>query len=142
MYSILELSNTDLNPGNITKRGFLKLFNPITRLETRIFSYTNEVEEVSKIGHVACSEFGFTKSIYTDPIRVNNLKSMFARDGDYLKFLNEQTISGIKCIGNETSIKECSYGPQPKINTVLYELEIECLCRIRKKFFFLNLFIV
>lgn len=125
---IQELQNTDLNPGNITKRGFLKLYNQINNLEIRIFSYTNDQTEVSKIGQVACLEFGFTRSIYTNPKEINDLKSKFSKDTDYLQFLNKKSISGIKCIGNETSIKECSYGPNAFINTTLYELEVECLC--------------
>lgn len=128
-----ELQNTDLNPGNITKRGFLKLYNPISGLETRIFSYTNDLAEVSKIGHIACLEFGFTRSIYTDPKEVKDLKSRFSKDKDYLHFLDNKSVSGIKCKGNETSIKECSYGPSAYLNTTLYELEIECLCKIKIK---------
>lgn len=88
--------------------------------------------EAAKIGQVACLEFGFTRSLYTNPVRVNSLKSMFNRDKDYLKFVNEQSVSGIKCVGNETSVKECSYGPDANLDTDLYELEVECLCRIKQ----------
>ncbi|CAF0933519.1 unnamed protein product [Brachionus calyciflorus] len=125
--TISKLSNTDVNPGNITKRGILKLYNPTTSKEIRLFTQTDKLEEIDKIGKVACLEFGFTKSIQTTPIQVEDLRSTYKRDNDYLKFINEMNINGIKCDGNETSIKECSYNPDAKLETNLFELEVECL---------------
>lgn len=123
-----ELERTDFNPtANITKRGYLRFWNAQTNKDTRIFSFSNSLDDILNIGRVTCLEFGFNRSINTNSIQIDDLRSKYP-ESEYLNLINQQSVSGISCKGTEASIKDCQFSTA-KLDTKIFELEVECLCK-------------
>ena len=102
---------------------------------TRVFAQTNDKSALRNIGNVACREFNFDNVNEVNTVAVNNLRSQFSNDEEYLKFVNEQSLNGVECDGSESSIKDCR-SKLATVKTTLYELEVECLCEFL--FYFLH----
>ena len=93
----------------------------------RVFTHSNEKNDLLNIGRVACREFNFDNVNDAIGLAVNNLRSQFSSDQDYLNFINEESLNGVTCEGNEDTVKDCVYKPTATLKTNLYEIEVECL---------------
>jgi len=124
-----ELDRTDeVPPDTIIKRGTLKLINTENKRLSRVFTQSDDKSALLNIGRVACREFNFDNVNDVSALAVNNLRSQFSSDQEYLSFVNEQSLTDVECDGTETGIKTCRSKPTATLKTTLYELEVECLC--------------
>ena len=82
-----------------------------------------------QIGRVACREFNFDNVNEVNALAANNLRAQYSSDQEYLTAVNELSLNGLECDGNEASIKECRSRLAASVKTTLYELEVECLCK-------------
>ena len=135
MSKISELDRSEETQG-IPKRGFLKLANTVKNTLTRIFTQNNDKAALLSIGRVACKEFNFDSLNEVNAVAANNLRSQFTSDAEYLNFINEQSVSGVQCTGDELSIKDCQAKANSNLKTSLYELEVECLCKLKLNRFY------
>ena len=94
-----------------------------------MFAQTNDKSVLANIGRVACREFTFDNLNEINPVPVNNLRSQFASDQEYLAFINDQSLNGVECKGDEVSVKECQAKGNATLKTTLYEIEVECMCK-------------
>lgn len=108
----------------------MKFLNVFTDKFTKIFTTTDNQSSIDTIGHIACHEFGFKALTNIRAIKANNLRAQFTTDQEYLDFLNSETVSGIECDKNNAIIKDCKAAQVKSVNTELFELEIECTCKI------------
>jgi hypothetical protein len=126
------LERTESNPtANITKKGYLRLHNARTLKEKRVFARTESTEELQRIGAVVCAEFGFDRCVHVEPrLAGERMRAQYADNEreEYVRYVNEQSISGIECSGAEATVKDCRASNDAPYDAQLYELEIECLC--------------
>lgn len=90
-----------------------------------IFSHSQDQADINNIGRVVCQEFGFKKLDMAHAVKTLDLKSQFEDDAEYDDFLENKSITGIKCTGTEKSVKDCK---NVHDSTDLFEVEIECSC--------------
>lgn len=95
----------------------------------RAFTYTNEKTVVEKIAKVTCTELGFGKLSSVKAIEASDLKTMYPVEAEYMRYVNSQNINGLKCDGDESTVKECSTSTNAGFGATLYELEVECICK-------------
>ncbi len=108
----------------------MKFQDVYTDKVTSLFTKTAEIAVIQTIGRIACNEFGF-KSLGTVQARkMDNLLTQFSSDAEYLDYVNKQSVGGIECDGSELTIKDCRTKPIYSVSTDLYELEIECVCKL------------
>ena len=100
----------------------------MTHREFRVFSQTDDKDEISRIGEVACREFNFDRFVNVEAVSASNLRKQFS-DEDFLAYITQQTLNGLTCFGNESTIKECQVNSNFNVDTPLFELEVECLCK-------------
>ena len=112
---------------DIIKRGFLKLQNVFTSNLMRVFSHSQNQAEITKIGQVVCQEFGFKKLDKVNAFEQLTLQDQFQNAAEYLDFLQNQSITGIRCNGSEQSLKDCMAVYE---NKSLFELQVECICKL------------
>ncbi len=118
---------------NIIKHGFLKFQNVYTDKFTSVFTRTVETAAIQRIGKIACSEFGFKSLGTVQAKKADNLRAQFSSNSEYLDYVNKHSINGLECSGSELTIKDCRATPTDSVNTDLYELEIECVCKLNLK---------
>jgi len=124
--TIIKLTRTDASVTSVIKRGILKLSNTNFNRDIRLFTLTNDANALSSIGSVACKEFNFDNlnNVVASPA---NLRPQYSSDSEYLDFVNSQSINGLLCNGDESSVKECKASSNATVSTPLFELNIECL---------------
>ena len=122
------MSRTDALTASVIKRGILKLVNTNNNKEIHLFTQTNDASLLNNIGSVACKEFNFDNlnNVVALPA---NLRAQYSSDSEYLDFVNSQSLSGLACNGDETSVKECVASSNTTVRTSLFELNVECLCK-------------
>ena len=100
--------------------------------ERRLYTQSDDKNMLKLISNVACREFGFNRSVnvIATPVR-DNLIQKYTDQAEYLKFINDQNVNGLNCTGNEVTIKDCLATSDANIDTSLFEVEVECLCKIR-----------
>lgn len=112
----------------MAKRGLLKFMSTVNNRVTRAFTYTDEKSEVEKVARVTCGELGFGKLSSVKAIEATDLKTLYPVEAEYLRFVNSLSINGLKCNGDESTLKECSTSTNAGFGATLYELEVECIC--------------
>jgi hypothetical protein len=100
----------------------------MTHREFRVFSQTDDKDQITRIGEVACKEFNFDRFVNVEAVSASNLKNQYSAD-DFIAYVTQQSLNGLNCFGNESTIKECQVNSNFNIDTPLFELEVECLCK-------------
>lgn len=99
-----------INPSNIASQGVLKFMDTVTNKIIKILTQTKDAAKLKTIGIIACREFQFDNFFNIIAIPSTNL---------------DETLNGLKCLGNETSIKDCQ-NDLLMPNLPLYELAVQC----------------
>ena len=95
-----------------------------------MYSQTNSADSINKIGAVACTEFSFEGLSSATAISVSSsLAAQFSKQ-DLLAYVNQKSLNGLTCNGNETSLKDCKPALPYDLNMPLFELKIECSCKL------------
>ena len=61
----------------------------MTHREFRVFSQTDDKDEISRIGEVACREFNFDRFVNVEAVSASNLRKQFS-DEDFLAYITYQ----------------------------------------------------
>ena len=93
--------------------------NDFLNLAIRKTTKTNDNNFVKSIGTVACREFGFAKLVNAQAVRLTDTSQT-----------QTNSVNGLTCLGNETSIKYCRNAGQGD-NT--FEISVECSCKFRSE---------
>jgi hypothetical protein len=107
----------------------LRFVNTQTNEKITIFSQTNEIDSLRKIGAVVCNEIRFDSFSSVNAVDVKSqLTTKFSAE-QLLNHVNMQNINGLNCIGDESSLKECQPAHRQYDTTMpLFEINIECSC--------------
>lgn len=116
---------------DIKNKGLLRFLNTQTNQTLSIFSQSNDVDMLNKIGIVACNEFRFDSFSNINAIDVKSqLINKFSSE-QLLDYVNKMNMNGLNCSGDENSLKECRpSSTQYDISMPLFELNIECSCKL------------
>ena len=116
---------------NISNRGILKLINVESNTTIRLFTQSNNMQLLNNIGTVVCREFGFKALSYITALSSSqSLRSQLGSDSAYLDFVNTKSLNGLQCQGTELTLKECSAPSNATASTLLFDLDMECSCKL------------
>lgn len=112
---------------DIIKRGILRFMNVVTSKIIKIFTNSNAESNLTPIGQVACRELGFDGFSGARAVDFSHMRGEL-NDADYLTFINQQNLNGLKCKGDEKTLKECESKIVADLATPVFEMDIECIC--------------